>query len=137
MIRKTSILMLVALSACGADEGGSNIAKTEQAAGLFTGSLGEQNYEVSVNCRYLDEDYFVFRSDKDDATDSNGDGLIISGDQTGNALGISISDHGRWFSIGRVKTWAKTGNSVSGSGDLWEQGGGNTTLPLTFEVVCD
>ncbi len=124
------------LVACGSEDSKSTVTKGADYPGSFVGSLNGKKYEVKVGCRYLNEDYFIFRSDISDAEDSTGDGLVISGDQTKDALAISIGDEKKWFSTGTIKIWKKTDNGVKGSGDLWEKGGTGAIVPLTFEVDC-
>ncbi|HFB66999.1 MAG TPA: hypothetical protein ENJ60_15810 [Aeromonadales bacterium] len=131
-----SLVILLALAACGSEESTNPSARVGDYPGTFVGTLEDKKYQVKVKCRYLFEDYFLFRSDSSDAEDSTGDGLVISGDQTKDALAISIGDGDKWFSIGRIKIWEKTDNGVKGSGDLWEQGGSGQLQHLEFKVVC-
>lgn len=45
----------------------------------YTVNLGEKQYSVAVEYSYFEEEYFQFKSNENDPTDTNGEGLIISG----------------------------------------------------------
>lgn len=141
------------LGACAADtaDGASNaaaVSATSAAAsvaasasytppGRFTATLGERSYDVAVECSYLEQDYFQFKSDKTDITDSNGDGLIISGFQDGKTLTLGIIDQGVNFSTPGLDTFTKSAAGISGGGEMWEEGATDPkSLPVAFTVEC-
>ena len=121
-------LALAALGECAAAADGT---------GQFTGKLGEQAIVVEVTCQYIDQDYFMFKSDRSDSADSNGDGLVISGMQNGEKMVFTVIDHGTTWSVGRLAVFSKdvSGNSAKGAGTLQEDGG-SRSVETTFEVDC-
>jgi hypothetical protein len=141
------VVLLVA--GCGGGEPGdasttddsAPVASTSAAehAGRFTGTVGAQPYDVPVTCIDHAEEYFTFRSDRTDVQDTNGDGYIISGDQMGEKLILTIVDGETTWSTPNVQTWDKQmeGRSVTGSGRLYEDGGDNRTRDASFTVACE
>jgi len=102
--------------------------------GTFSGNLDDKQYNVSIECSYFNEDYFKFQSDNTGATDSNGDGLIISGFQKDQKLVLTIIDNGKTFSAANIQ-FTKGNNTASGGGRLFEE---NTTksFKVSFKVEC-
>jgi len=137
MKKMTSIILILMLVACDNENSNSTSKQSIKPVGTFVGTLGEKKYQVEVKCSYFKEDYFIFRSDSNDAEDSTGDGLVISGDQNKDSLAISIGDHDKWFSIGKIERWTKNDSGVVGSGNLWEQGGSGGLVPLKFSIACE
>ena len=122
----------ILLSACG---GESNSTASAAAAGTFKGQVGDKQYDLQVRCRNLEEDYFQFLSDNNDYTDTNGDGLNISGMQNGDSFIFTVIDNGVTFSAPGLERFEKTANGASGSGKLWEDGG-TSTAEGSFTVDC-
>ena len=135
---KTIFTVLVAgivMAGCGKggnEDGGSGM---EKAAGMFTGAVAGNEYRVEVNCSYIDKDYFQFKSDKTDITDTNGDGLIITGMETGGKFSLTINDNGKTFSVGNLANFSKGNNKAEGSGQLFEEGT-SAAHDVRFSVVC-
>jgi hypothetical protein len=103
--------------------------------GLFTGTLNNKEYSVSVDCSYVNEDYFQFRSDDTDIFDSNGDGLVISGYQRGEKLAITIIDHDQAYSTASTFLWDKRNTKISGTGKLLLEGSAKS-YELFFKITC-
>lgn len=103
--------------------------------GLFTATLGGKQYKVEIECSYFNEDYFKFQSDKTDLTDSNGDGLIISGFQKGKKLVLTIINRSKKFSAANI-IFTKANNTASGGGKLFEEGGNIKGFEIVFKVAC-
>jgi hypothetical protein len=135
------VLAALAVTACGDGSAEATSSDSTSAAsgatGQFTGKLGEQAITVDVTCQYLDQDYFMFKSDLSDSADSNGDGLVISGMQNGEKLVFTVIDHGTTWSVGRLAAFSKdvVGNSAMGAGTLHEDGG-SRSVETAFEVDC-
>ena len=135
-------LMAIALSlsimGCGESTratGQESASSNESNQGMFKGNVGEKTYEIAVNCSYLDQDYFMFKSDATDVTDSNGDGIIISGMQTGDKFTFTVIDNGKTFSVGRLASFSKADNQAEGSGTVYEDGSTNS-YEARFQVTC-
>ena len=130
-----SIVALLLVSACGSSSepaGGSS----EAASGQFSGTLGNKHHEVAVNCSFFDTDSFTMRSDKTDTVDSNGDGIIISGEEFRGKFVLTIVDNGTTYSTGRLQNFVKGDNKAEGSGQLFEDGGMGTK-DVEFVVTCN
>ncbi len=97
--------------------------------------LGEREISVEINCRFLEQDYFTFLSDRTDTTDSNSDGLIISGMQTSDKFLLTITADGETYSTGKLASFEKSANGARGSGSLFHDGPGSTQ-DVEFTVVC-
>jgi hypothetical protein len=85
----------------------SGILKTSSEKGKFTATIKNKTYKVDVTCSSFNQDYFTFLSDKTDVTDTNGDGLIISGFQDGKKMILTIIDNGKSLSSGNKRTGVK------------------------------
>jgi len=102
--------------------------------GTFSGNLAGKQYNVAIECSYFNEAYFTFRSDRTDVTDSNGDGLIISGFQKDKKLVLTIIDNGKTFSAANIQ-FTKGNNNASGVGKLFEEGTARS-FEVSFKVAC-
>lgn len=127
--------MFMFLTGCGkgSDEGGS--ADVQKNPGMFSGSVAGNEYKVEVSCSSFDKDYFQFNSDRTDVTDTNGDGIIISGMETGGKFTLTIIDNGKTFSVGRLENFTKGDNKAEGSGQLFEEATSDAH-DVEFSVVC-
>jgi len=131
------ILSLLLFTACNEKNKKSEPKNKPQVVapkGTFSGNLGGKQYNVAIECQYFNEDYFKFQSDKTDVTDSNGDGLIISGFQKDKKLVLTIMDNGKTFSAANIE-FTKDNNTVSGSGKLFEEGTARS-FEVSFKVAC-
>ena len=129
-----SILLFVACNEKNKTVDPKNKTQIIATKGIFNGNLGGKQYSVAIECSYFNEDYFKFQSDKTDVTDSNGDGLIISGFQKGKKLVLTIIDNGKTFSAANVQL-SKNDDTATGSGKLFEEGT-SKAFELTFKVEC-
>lgn len=132
--------LFLLLFGCGEGEPVAGASAMKEAApsggGSFSGRVGEQIYNVEVACTGLDQDWFMFRSDRTDSTDSNGDGLIVSGMQNGDKFILTIVDQGVKYSAGKLAKFNKNANGAQGSGTLW-QDGASSSFDAEFTVTCD
>jgi len=103
--------------------------------GMFDGKVGDRSYHLGVTCSYLDQDYFMFKSDRTDAVDSNGDGLVVSGMQNGDKFVLTVIDNGVTFSTGRLDSFSKSGTGAEGSGTLYQDGSPDS-FAAQFTVNC-
>jgi hypothetical protein len=83
-------VIIVSLSACSNSEGPGNSGAAGN-AGAFSGMFAGKDYSVTVSCSYLDESYFMLKSDQTDISDSNGDDLVISGIETNGSFSLPLS----------------------------------------------
>ena len=104
--------------------------------GLFSGTVAGNEYKVEVSCSYFDQDYFQFRSDKTDVSDTNGDGIIISGMETNGKFALTIIDKGKTFSVGNLSNFSKGDSSAAGSGKMFEEGTADAH-DVQFSVRCE
>lgn len=105
-------------------------------SGNFKATLGDTTYDISVKCLYLNEDYFIFDSDARGGTeDTNGDGIIVSGNQDGKKLSLIIVDNGKSYSAGNISI-SKSNNIASGTGTLFLQSGSEQSK-VTYKVTCN
>lgn len=111
------------------------MADQPSGAGYFDGVVGDHAFLVNVSCSDLEQDYFRFLSDRTDAADSDGDGVIISGMQNGQKFVLSVTNNGETFSTGRLENFMKNASGATGSGRLYQD---NSTgyLETHFTVVC-
>ena len=125
----------ILLISCGNknDENGS--PNVPENSGMFSGTVAENEYKVKVSCSYFDKDYFQFLSDKTDVSDTNGDGLIISGMEHNGKFILTIIDNGKTFSVGNLSNFTKGENNAEGSGKLFEEGTADAH-DVQFSVTC-
>lgn len=132
----TMIGICILLSGCGKgnnDNGNSNLQKH---SGVFLGTVAGKEYKVNVRCSNFDKDYFKFLSDKTDVSDTNGDGLIISGMENNGKFALTITENGKTFSVGNLSNFTKGDSKAEGAGVLFEEGTANAH-DVKFSVVCD
>ena len=75
---------------------------------------------IEVNYSGYDTDSFLFKSDKDGKTDTNGDGYVVYGVQNGDKFKLSIKDlkNGKSYDSGNTITFSKQEDFFLGSGLL-------------------
>jgi len=131
MKKLTTILIL----AQGLSALSTAMAEKPSGAGYFDGVVGDHAFLVNVDCSDLEQDYFRFLSDRTDAADSNGDGVIISGMQNGEKFVLTVTNNGETFSTGRLENFKKNETGATGSGRLYQD---NSTgyLETHFTVIC-
>jgi len=136
MMKVTMTTVFALALACALDAAAEEAQSQQAAAGsYFDGVVGDHAYLVNVRCRDLEQDYFRFLSDRTDAADSNGDGVIISGMQDGGKFILTVVDNGVKLSTGRLENFTKNPNGATGSGTL-HQDGSTASLEGHFTVVC-
>ena len=124
------IFLLGLFSACGGDEQSS-----QQPQGRFVGQLDQQKIEVSVRCRSFNEDYFSFHSDTSQMKDSNGDGIVLNGFQTGDKLAFDIKTELGYWSTPNLKRFNKSANQATGEGPLFPEESA-LQVEVNFTVNC-
>ena len=127
---------LVLLTAFGIGDATADSSGSQAGSDKFSGSLGDKRYDVAVTCRFFDTDSFMMRSDATDTIDSNGDGIIISGEEFRGKFVLTIVDNGTTYSTGRLASFTKGDNRAEGSGELHEDGG-TGTKHVEFVVTCN
>ena len=129
----TTLFILLISCSKENDENGSSTAQKN--SGVFSGIVAGNEYKVNVSCSYFDKDYFQFLSDKTDVTDTNGDGLIISGIEYSGKFNLTIIDNGKIFRIGNLSSFKKSDHIAEGSGQLFEEGTA-VVHDVQFSVIC-
>jgi hypothetical protein len=123
---------------CGGDDASSSAASARSTYnGTFSGTIGERSYEVPVQCSDLGTDYFEFNSDRTDASDSNGDGYVISGMQNGSKLILTVIDQDTTWSTPNLAEWSVDDATITGSGTVQEDGGAMRSKTAAFTVSCE
>jgi len=132
MTKLTTILILALGSMFGIS---AAMADEPAGTGYFDGVVDDHAFLVNVTCSDLEQDYFRFLSDRTDAADSNGDGVIISGMQNGQKFVLTVINNGETFSTGRLENFKKNATGATGSGRLYQD---NSTayFETHFTVVC-
>jgi len=143
LITIVSIFLLLGCNSDNKTKAISKALKKSEYTGNFKATIidGEnsKSYNVTIRCRWFEEDYFQFYSDKDDITDSNEDGLIISGFQNGKKLSLTIVDNGKSLSTANITEFEKAEalSVMKGNGVLFKEGRAQTqTVVVTFSVEC-
>lgn len=133
--------IITAIAMCtflvGVSEGNNEKAgsREQSASGLFTATVAGNQCKVEVRCAHFDQDYFQFRSDKSDESDTNGDRMVVSGMQTNGKFALTIIDNGRTFSVDNLSEFSKGDNTAEGSGKLFEEGTADAH-DVRFFVSC-
>ena len=131
----TMIAICIPLIGCGKGNDESGSSNVQKNSGTFSGTVAGNEYKVDVSCSYFDKDYFQFNSDKTDVSDTNGDGVIISGMETNGKFTLTIIDKGKTFSVGNLSNFTKGENKAEGSGQLFEEGTADAH-DVQFSVIC-
>jgi hypothetical protein len=129
------IAMCIPLIGCGEGNNETKSANVLKNPSMFSGVVGGKEYKVAVNCSYFDTDHFQFLSDKTDVSDTNGDGIAISGMEFNGKFMLTIIDNGKTFSIGNLASFSKGDNKAEGSGKLYEDDTHNV-YDVHFSVIC-
>lgn len=127
------LMAVVLFTSCGNSDGR---AENNLERGSFKATMGEKSYEVDVVCSHLNESYFKFRSDKRVDTDSNEDGLIISGVEMNRRLILTIIDHGKKYQTKNMAVWEKDSDGATGSGILYNEAVATDSRQTTFKMSC-
>ena len=134
-VSKLSFLLIIlsfTFINCGEDDN----EPMDEFTGTFTATMETLSYSTSVKCIQFDEDFFTFRSDESTTEDSNGDGLLISGNQSGDVISLTIVDNGNSYSAGNI-TISKSGNTATGGGIMFLQGGNIPPKTMSYSVTCE
>lgn len=124
------------LIGCGEGSDNSGISKVQKGLGEFSGTVAGKNYKVQVSCSYFNKDYFQFKSDKTDISDTNGDGIVISGMENNGKFALTIIDNERTYSAGNLSTFSKGDKKAEGSGKMFVEGSADAH-DVQFSVICD
>lgn len=142
MIAKVMVLFTVLFAGCNGSqnkqlrlEASGDMAPPTTMQGTFQADFNGKHYEVPIECSYYEHDYFKFQSDKTDVSDTNGDGLVVSGFQNGEKLVLTIKDQDVIYSAPGIREWKKENNGMEGSGVLFEEGGVKQSK-VSFQVKC-
>lgn len=136
LIAIISILLILGCDSNNKSKNASETSKKSEYTGSFKATTSYKAYSVNVRCSNFDKDYFQFFSDKDDVTDSNGDGIIISGFQDGKKLNLTIVDNGKSFSTGNITGFTKGHGILTAKGVLFKEGTAET-IDVSFFVKCE
>ena len=134
-MKSVTILIAIGITLAGCSQDDADAPAATANPGMFTGTVGETDYKVEVRCEHFDQDYFMFNSDLTDASDSNGDGIVISGMQTRGKFIFTVIDNGKTYSVGRLASFSKGDNQAEGSGTVHEDGSTNS-YDARFLVTC-
>lgn len=127
-------ITIIGLSACG---GSSESSSSSDSGGwtttTMTTKVGDTTYNVEVRY-YLDaENGLTVFSDKNDISDSNGDGLIFAIFETNGKLQFDFVDNGKRLGA-RVTDWTRANGTISGLGELKPESGLGQGTPFEFSL---
>ncbi|MEO0571503.1 MAG: hypothetical protein AAF039_07330, partial [Bacteroidota bacterium] len=89
-----------------------------------------------VNCSFFGEDYFYFKSDKLETTDTNGDGIVITGHQQDDKMILTLILDGKTYSAANLAVQKKE-FTAKGAGKLFLQDTNEyVALEATYIVSC-
>ena len=97
-------------------------------------TLDGMDYHSPVNCSYFGKDYFYFKSDKLETTDTNGDGIVINGHQQDDKMILTLIVHGKYHSAANLNIEKKE-FTASGAGKLFSEDG-SESFNTTYKVSC-
>lgn len=91
---------------------------------------------IDVSYSGYNSDYFQFKSDEDEKTDTNGDGYVVYGVQNGDKFKLSIIDlkNGKSYDSGNKITHVKKEDFFLGSG-LMDELNTHETINISFWVT--
>ena len=93
-------------------------------------------YKVRVNCAFFGEDHFYFKSDKLETTDTNGDGIVITGHQENHKMILTLIVEGTTYSAANFSIEKKEFTAM-GTGKLFlEDANEYVAHEATYEVNC-
>lgn len=125
-------LIIISFSACGgsSDSSSDNGGWTSS---TLTAKVESDTYEVEVRY-YLDkENGLTVLSDKNDISDSNGDGLVFAIFETNGKLQFDFVKDGERKGA-RVTDWTKANGTISGAGELKPESGLGQGTPFEFSL---
>lgn len=91
-------------------------------------------YTSTVNCSYYNEDYFYFKSDKLETTDTNGDGIVINGHQQDDKIALTLIVEGTTYSASNFNIQKKE-FTATGTGKLFKEGTAKA-FKASYTVMC-
>ncbi len=97
-------------------------------------TLDGMDYHSPVNCSYFGEDYFYFKSDKLETTDTNGDGIVINGHQQDDKMVLTLILEGKTYSAANLGIQKKEFTAL-GAGKLFSEDG-SESFKTTYKVSC-
>ena len=130
-MKKIAFLFILAISlSCG--------DKSSKKSGVMTDSrmtaiIDGENYEVDVRYYLDDTSGLTVYSDKNDVTDSNGDGLIFGIFELNGNLQFDFVHNGERLG-GKIVEWTKTNDEISGSGELKPENSLGQGIPVKFTL---
>ena len=146
-MRKELIILIVATLFCckgetkkEVDQGNSksgsetpNFFKNAEKS-TVTINMGGTEYSSPCNCSYFGKDYFYFKSDKLETTDTNGDGIVINGHQQDDKMILTLIIHGKYHSAANLNIEKKEFTAI-GAGKLFSEDG-SESFNTTYKVSC-
>ena len=126
LVQAISIVMILALSACGGGAGGD-----EAPVGEITATLEGEAYTLPARCREYDGEISV-ESINDES------GARIAARQMGEKLNLDVFVAEGDYSTPNLDQWQRTESGISGSGRLWLDGAEQyREYPVSFEAHCE
>lgn len=124
------VIMTIAMISCG---GGTGESTRQMVDSQMMTEIGGESYTVDVRY-YMDEaNGLTVYSDKNDVTDSNGDGLIFGVFEHNGKLQFDFVKNGERLG-GQITDWKKSANAVTGTGELKPENGLGKGTKVSFEL---
>ncbi len=132
MIKRYVTFLWVAffINACG---GGSSQKNRQMVDSQMTAEIGGESYTVDVRY-YMDEvNGLTVYSDKNDVTDSNGDGLIFGIFEHNGSLQFDFVENGERLG-GKITDWRRTESFINGKGKLRPESASGEATSISFKL---
>lgn len=97
-------------------------------------TLKGKDYRSPVNCSYFGEDYFYFKSDKLETTDTNGDGIVITGHQRDQKMILTVIVDGKTYSAANLGVQKREFTAI-GKGKLFMEDTAES-FEASYKVMC-
>lgn len=130
-MKKIALLITLIVSISCGDKSSKNSGGMTDTK--MTATIGGENYEVDVRYYLDDTSGLTVYSDKNDVTDSNGDGLVIAIFEFKGKLQFDFVENGKRLG-GKIVEWKKTDEKITGSGELRPEDGLGEGVPINFTL---
>ena len=119
-----SVVLVVAVSACGDDSGNG------MPAGEVSATLDGATYTLPADCSEREGEINLYSAD-------DGSGIEIAARQMGEKLNLDIFVGEKEYSTPNLDQWQRTDEGLSGSGRLWlDDAEDYREYPVTFNASC-
>jgi len=112
----------------------SNSVADQPEKGRIIITLDGMDYHSPVKCSYFGENYFYFKSDDLETTDTNGDGIVINGHQQGSNMILTLMMNEKTYTAANMGLQKREFIAL-GTGKLFSEDG-TESFKTTYKVIC-